>query len=229
MKKHHATYVFDFDMTIVGVESLEIMANLSLRHDQNSDSIRKKIAHITEMGMNGTIGFAESLRRRFELLHLNSADISQTIQILKKNITPSIALNQSFFQTHANDIYIVSGGFIEVIVPVVSNLGIREDHVYGNRFITQSDGSITGYERDNPLTLDNGKSNVVLSLGKKNVTVIGDGYSDLKIRIDGLADYFVAFTEHIKRRSIMQKADRVVESFDQFLKTENVTDLVMAL
>jgi D-3-phosphoglycerate dehydrogenase len=50
-----------------------------------------------------------------------------------------------------------------------------------------------------------------------DVYVIGDGYTDYEIRESGLANRFYAFTENVLRPSVVEKADYVSPSLDDFL------------
>ncbi len=47
--------------------------------------------------------------------------------------------------------------------------------------------------------------------------MIGDGYTDYEIKHSGLANKFYAFTENVERENVMDKADHVAPSLDEFL------------
>ena len=67
--------------------------------------------------------------------------------------------------------------------------------------------------------MDKGKVEIIKNL-KLNGTVhvLGDGYTDYEIKKEGFADYFYLFTENIKRESLINNADFLVKSLDQFIK-----------
>jgi D-3-phosphoglycerate dehydrogenase len=46
---------------------------------------------------------------------------------------------------------------------------------------------------------------------------IGDGYTDYELRESGLANKFFAFIENVERQKVVEKADEVVASLDEFL------------
>lgn len=217
MNTKDITYIFDFDSTIVSVESLDLLAEVSLEHDPEKEKIVSRINTLTEQGMNGTLSFNESLKKRFALLSPTDEHIKKTIKQLKHSITQSILRNKSFFKNNAEHIYVVSGGFKEYIVPVVQMLGLREDHVYANTLNRNSKGKIIGFDSNNPLSRKNGKVEVVKSLKKSNIVVIGDGFTDAQIKEMGAAKRFVAFTEHVVREKVVEAADEIVKSFDEFL------------
>jgi len=47
------------------------------------------------------------------------------------------------------------------------------------------------------------------------IYAIGDGYTDYQIKQSGVAKYFIAFTKHVKRRVVIEKADYIVQNFDE--------------
>jgi D-3-phosphoglycerate dehydrogenase len=217
MKTVDTTYIFDFDRTIVSVETLDVLAEVSLQGNEKKEELLGRIKDITEQGMNGSLSFGESLKKRFALLSPSESDIKKVSVSLKKHITPSILRNKKFFKKNAHNIYIVSGGFAECIIPIATILGISKRHVYANTFVKNRKGNIVGYDARNPMSKENGKVEVVKKLKKKNIVIIGDGFTDSQIKAVGAAKRFVAFTEHVERGSVMAQADEVVKSFDEFL------------
>jgi D-3-phosphoglycerate dehydrogenase len=217
MDIQNTTYVFDFDKTMVSVESLDFLAEIALQNSPNKETILLEIKSITEKGMNGQISFEESLQRRFSLLSIKNNDVKTVIARLMKSITPSFVRNKNFFKTNAANIYIVSGGFKEFIIPIAHQLGIPEGHIYANTMKINKRGLVIGYDLNNPLAKANGKVEVVRKLNKKNIIIIGDGFTDSQIKAMGAAKRFVAFTEHVIRQNVTASADEVVRSFDEFL------------
>jgi D-3-phosphoglycerate dehydrogenase len=205
------TYIFDFDKTIVSVESLELLAQICLEHNPKKKEIIDKIENITEKGMRGELPFEESLKQRFKLLSPTQADIDICAKKLKKHITKSLLRNKAFFKKNRDAIFIVSGGFKELIIPTASLLGIPQDHIYANEIVNGT------FDITNPLVHTDGKVTVVKSLKRNNIVVIGDGYTDSQVKEMGAAEHFVAFTEHVARESVTKNADEVVGSFDEFL------------
>ncbi len=225
MKKQF--YVFDFDTTIIKVEALDELAKIVLQNNPDKERIVKEISDITTQGMNGTLSFDISLKRRLALLKPDQSSIQLLIKFLKKRISPSILRNKQFFKKNSDTIYVVSGGFVEYIFPVVEAFGVRKDHVFGNVFLWNKKGEYVGYDTKNILSKKNGKVFAVKKLNLDGeIIVIGDGYTDLQIKQMGAAKRFIAFTENIERSSVIHDADQVARSFDEFLY---VNKLPMAL
>jgi len=211
-------YVIDFDSTFTKVEGLDELAAIALAGHPNRDAIVGQIRDLTEQGMNGEIPFSEGLRKRIELLSANKQHIKLLVEFLKTQVSNSFLRNRQFFQNHQDQVYIVSSGFKEYIIPVVADLGVLPEHVLANEFRFDEDGNIVGIDEANPLSSDGGKIKAVRSLGLENeVYAIGDGYTDYELRASGVASRFYAFVENVKREKVTAVADHVVASLDEFL------------
>src|SRR3989338_5510116 len=218
MIKQKKYFILDFDSTFVKSEGLEELAEVSLAQDPKRKIVLEKIRELTKRGMEGKISFGVSLNKRLRLLKANKVHIEKVVRILKKKVSRSILRNKHFFQQYAKRVYIVSGGFKEFVIPVVTPFGVSESHVFANNLLFDRKGNILGYNRKNPLSKTGGKVKVVKDLrlnGK--IYVIGDGYTDYQIKELGIADKFVAFTENISRGMIAKRADDIASSFDEFL------------
>lgn len=123
-----------------------------------------------------------------------------------------------FFKEYRDRIYIVSNGFKEFIVPIVQELGVKPENVFANTFEFDENGDVTGFDHDNVLSSNNGKVEQLKRLDLKgDVYVIGDGYTDYEIKAAGLANKFYAFTENVSRENILENADHITPSLDEFL------------
>lgn len=211
-------FVFDFDSTFTKVEALDVLCEISLKGKENKESVLQEVKNITNLCMEGKISFRDSLESRLALLHAHRSQLPPLISHLKENVSVSFQRNKEFFRNYADRIYIISNGFKEFIVPIVVDYGIPEDHVFANEFLFDEKGNIAGFDKENVLSGDNGKTQVIQTLDLQgDIYVIGDGYNDYKIRAAGLANKFYAFTENIERAIILEKADHITPSLDEFL------------
>ncbi len=211
-------FIIDFDSTLVTVEALDELAKIVLKNNAKKETVLEEIKRTTSLGMDGTISFPESLAKRLVLFQPNKEHIQKLITHLKKQITPSILSNKAFFKENAQCIYIISGGFKEYIYPVIKGFGIPEDHILANTFTFAKNGNVTGFDKTNPLSQEDGKVKQIRKLKLQGeVYVIGDGFTDYQIREKGQATKFFAFTENVKREIITEKADDIVKSFDELL------------
>ena len=218
MTKEDLYFIIDFDSTFIQVESLETLAAIALKKNKHKNKILKKMEKITADGMTGKISFTKSLSSRIKLFKAHKKDTQKVIKLLKSKITPSVDRNRHFFQKYRNQIYIISGGFVDYIKPIFHSFGIPSDHILANQFIFDKKGNIIGFDKSNELAHAGGKVKKIKSLGLKGkVYVIGDGFTDYEIRKEGLADKFFVFCENVKREGVAEKGDYLLPNFDEFL------------
>ena len=211
-------YIIDFDSTFTKVEALDVLGEISLIGRPDRNDVLDQIKVITDRGMSGEIGLADSLALRLKLLHAHRDHLPALVEMLMGKISDSFQRNKAFITENADHIYVVSSGFREFIVPIVTSLGVKEDHVFANTFIYDEAGNIIGCDNTNPLASDGGKVKLMRDLNLDgDVYVIGDGYTDYEIREAGLANKFYAFTENVSRPTVMAKADHITPSLDEFL------------
>ncbi|GJM61065.1 MULTISPECIES: phosphoglycerate dehydrogenase [Persicobacter] len=211
-------FIIDYDSTFIQVESLDFLANKAFSRAANAEELISTFKAITDRGMNGEISFEESINHRLNLLKADKSLIAETVEELKALVTPSFKRNAEFLKKNAENIYIVSNGFFELIAPVVGEYGIPESNIFANRFVFGPENRIIGMNKENPLSGNQGKVTVAKALTLEGFTyVIGDGYTDYEIRQAGLADRFYAFTANVSRKRVLEVADHEAPSLDEIL------------
>ncbi len=211
-------FIVDFDSTFIRVEAFEELAAISLKNNREKDKIMVEIERLTKLGMEGKIPFDESIKKRIHLLNANRTHLDLLIKRLKRKVSTSIKRNKEFFKKYSEEIYIVSGGFKEFIIPIVEQFNIADKNIFANTFIFDDDDNIIGLDMTNILAQQNGKVELLKSLQLNgDIYVIGDGYTDYQIKEAGLSNKFYLFTENVQRDSIFDKAVHVTPSFDEFL------------
>ena len=211
--------IIDFDSTFVTVESLDELAHIVLKDNPESAQRLETIRAITRAGMEGSIPFDESLSKRLELLNINQKDIHAATIVLAKKVTPSFKRNKQFLMENAQNILIISGGFYEMIIPIVSEYGILEDQVFANKFVYKGTSRIAHVDSQNIMAQSGGKVAQANALGLAGeIHVIGDGYTDYQIKSEGPAKKFFAFIENIRRNSVCEVADVVLSNIDDYIK-----------
>ncbi len=211
-------FIIDFDSTFTKVEALDLLGEISLANSEHKDEKLQKIKEITDHGMDGGMSFRESLIKRLELLEARRKHLGALVEALKIRVSKSFHRNSEFFKEHADRIYILSNGFKEFIVPIVTEYGVKEEHVFANSFKFDEQDNIIGFDEENILSRNSGKAEQIQQLQLAGeVYVIGDGYTDYEIKEAGLAHKFYAFTENVSRNKVMEKADHVAPSLDEIL------------
>jgi len=216
-------FIIDFDSTFIKDESLDVLFEVSLQGNPEKDKVVNEIKRITNLGMEGGISFPEALQARVKLLTANKSHIQKTVELLQDRVSNSFIRNRKFIEEYRKDIYIISGGFYEMIYPIVAMYGIAADHVFANEFTFDAHGNVSGFNAENLLAQTKGKVLKIKSLDfQGDVFVIGDGFTDYEIKESGLANKFFAFTENVKRETVTSKADHIVPSLDEFLFLNNL-------
>ena len=211
--------IIDFDSTFVTVESLDELAHIVLKDNPESAQRLETIRAITRAGMEGSIPFDESLSKRLKLLNINQKDIHAATIVLAKKVTPSFKRNKQFLMENSQNILIISGGFYEMIIPIVSEYGILEDQVFANKFVYKGTSRIAHVDSQNIMAQSGGKVAQANALGLAGeIHVIGDGYTDYQIKSEGPATKFFSFIENIRRNSVCEVADVVLSNIDDYIK-----------
>lgn len=216
-------FLFDFDSTLVRIETLEALAEIALDEAPDAGSRRAEIARLTDQAMAGEVDFGEALRRRLALLALRREHVDALAGRIVEEVTVSVRRNRAFFERHADRVWILSGGFEEIIAPVAADLGLAPERVLANRLVYDADGRVTGVDDSVPLSREGGKAEAVRALELDGpVVMVGDGWSDAQVRQAGLADRFYAFTEVVRRPSVVAGADAEVRALDEVLHAEGL-------
>jgi phosphoserine phosphatase len=124
--------VMDADSTLLQDEVIDLLAEAARCGDE--------VAAITTSAMAGEIDFAESLRRRVALLEgLPASVLDQVRESLR--LTPGARTLLRTLQRLGYVPAVVSGGFVEVLAPLLEELGV--EHFAANQ-LEISDGHLTG-------------------------------------------------------------------------------------
>ena len=217
------TFVFDFDSTLVRIETLEALADIALDGHPKADAVRAEIARLTDQAMAGEVDFGAALRQRLALLPLTRAHVQALADRILDEGTWSVRRNLRFFHDNIGRIVIISGGFREIIAPVAERLGVSPDRVLANDLVYDAEGRVTGVDDANPLSHENGKPKVIEALKlARPIVMVGDGWNDAEVKLAGAADRFYAFTEIQRRDKVVAVADAEASSMDELLHAEGM-------
>ncbi len=214
----YASVVFDFDSTIVDCETLDLVSEEALAGHADTDEILAEVRRITTLGMEGAIPFDESLSRRIALVAPTRAAVAAVAEHIVSHITPAFLAHQDFFRSHAGSIAIVSGGFDDIIFPVADTLGIPRALVFANEFRFDERGIATGVDTTRPSAQAGGKARAVESAELvRPLVMVGDGWTDYEVMEKGVADAFIAYTEHARREHVVAQATAEARSCDELM------------
>lgn len=226
-------FIFDFDSTLVKNESLNDILSLALGdHKEKIAEVDK----ITKTAMEGLITPQESMTKRLKLATINRDLVNKITEQTKSEITDGIVELISTLKHYDNtEIFIVSGGFREMIIPTAKILGISEKNVYANDFVYKND--IVEKANENLLLQEQGKVKLINKLKSdgilkgKNV-MIGDGFTDLETLLYGAVDSHICFAGVVSRKNVVEKSENIAKNIEElkaqcisFIE-ENTTNLL---
>jgi HAD superfamily phosphoserine phosphatase-like hydrolase len=196
------TVVFDFDSTLVSCESLELA--LARAPGVDDDALRR-IEELTRRGMEGELPFHESLRQRLAIARPTRESLRTLGEQLACELTDGASDVVTWLHSKGHAAWIVSGGFREVLVPAGRAMGIDAARVCGVSARWTDEGELDALVEDG---FDRSKVEGVRRAELRwpgPVVGVGDGSTDLALREAGLVDDFVAYCEHVRRESVVER------------------------
>ncbi len=167
--------VMDMDSTLISIECIDEIADMQ--------GLKPQVAAITEEAMQGKIDFAESLRRRVNLLKGLDEGALQRVYDERLKLNPGAEIMLAELKKHGIRTLLVSGGFMFFTERLKQRLGL--DYAHANT-LEIVDGKLTGRVLGQILDAQ-GKADWLirirdeLGLKAEQVIAMGDGANDLKM------------------------------------------------
>ena len=178
--------LMDVDSTLISQEVIELLGAKA--------GVELQVKAITERAMAGEIDFEASLRERVALLKGLPESVIEEVRG-EISLTPGAKTLVSTLQKLGHTVAVVSGGFINVIEPLLKSLNIL--HFRGNT-LEIKDGKLTG-QLHGPIIDRAAKATAlrdfakIENVGLEQTVAIGDGANDLDmIALAGLGIAFNA-------------------------------------
>ena len=124
--------IFDVDSTLIQEEVIDLLAARA--------NVSEEVSTITAAAMRGEIDFTSSLTKRVSLLTGLSADELITVRS-EIHLSDGATNLIKFLQSQGHIVAAVSGGFVDVIEPLMAKIGITNYHANKLEII---DGKLTG-------------------------------------------------------------------------------------
>ncbi|WP_100550523.1 HAD-IB family phosphatase [Caedibacter taeniospiralis] len=197
--------IFDFDSTLIAFESLELVMADLLQGDQHKI---QQLEILTNAGMNGEIGFRESLEARLSIVKPSC----QALHAFVAQYCPgafTIGVEKLIQKLHANGVkvWIISGGFRELILPFAQVLNIPSAQVCAVNLNWNENGQFESLNNDNGFCDSKvmGVQRIREQLQGQTL-IVGDGFTDYELFREGIAHQFIAYTEHVSRQQVLDVA-----------------------
>ncbi|MFA7682352.1 MAG: HAD-IB family phosphatase [Candidatus Peribacteraceae bacterium] len=213
------SFLFDFDSTLVGAESLDMLIGISLREHyepEKVESILQEIAAITDAGMEGHIDLQTSITERLKKARIHRKHFAIAEPLLLESVTHGIAESIDLMHQNGCPVSIISGALMECVLPVAQVLHIPPSSIHANEGIYDANGYLSGIAAG-PLAQSDGKVHCIASLKKEGqlpgtVVMIGDGISDLLPYRSGVVDTFIGAGFHRERAAVRSEAPHYCSS-----------------
>jgi phosphoserine phosphatase len=200
--------VFDVDSTLSGIEGIDWLAAL------RGAEVKAWSAALTQRAMEGKLPIEAVYSERMGAIRPALVEIAQLGRVYIERMAPRARETLTELRARGIELVMVSGGLREAILPLAKELGIDEQRVHAVSVFFDEKGNYAGFDERSPLTRQDGKRTTVRDMGLKGpILAVGDGMTDCEIR--QVVEGFAAFTGFMRREPVVERADFVIESFDQ--------------
>jgi phosphoserine phosphatase len=202
---------FDVDSTVCMEEGIDVLAD--------SLGVGQDVANLTTKAMEGGMGYADSLAARLTLMKPSRANVDECLAKHPPRLSPKIDVLINTLHKKGKQVWLVSGGFRQLIEPVATTLGVSHDRLVANVLLFDGKGDHAGFDRDQPTSKTGGKALVVErlvnELGLTKVVMVGDGATDMEARPPAVA--FVGYGGVVTRTKVKEGADWFVTDFQDLI------------
>lgn len=206
---------FDVDSTVCLDEGIDELAEFC--------GAGKAVAEWTARAMSGSVPFEEALAARLSLFNPSLSQVQDFLEKRPPRISPGIEELIKKLKAKNTNVYLISGGFRQMINPVASILGIPLTNIFANQLLFGDAGEFLGFDTNEPTSRSGGKAAAVHQIRKahdyKALVMIGDGATDLEARQPGGADLFVCYGGVVLREGVASKADWLVFNFKDLINS----------
>ena len=198
---------FDVDSTVSPDEGIDLLAAHA--------GVGDRVAALTRDAMGGAVLFQDALRARLDLIRPSREMIAACLAAHPPRLTPGVADLVAALHDRGAAVYLVSGGFTEMIAPVAEVLRIPSARVFANTLRFSFDGAYEGFDEGAFTSRSGGKAAALQHLkdryGYAPLVMVGDGVTDLEARPP--ADLFIGYGGVVARPAVRDGADWFVTDF----------------
>ena len=203
-------FLFDFDSTLVDLESLDFAAERALVGLDDREARVAEIEALTRAGMEGEMDYGESLSRRVALARLTRRVTRDAAADIAERVDPAMIELFAALRESGAVIHIVSGGLRPLLEPAAQRLETAPGDIFCNEPVWEGD-LIAGVDREVPLSRSGGKAEIARRVKagapERRLVMIGDGATDLEARAPGAADFMIGYGGVAVREAVQRGAD----------------------
>jgi len=202
---------FDVDSTVSPEEGIDVLAGFA--------GVAPQVAELTRRAMEGGMPFHEALHARLAIIRPSLNLISGCLAAHPPRLNVGISQLVSCLRANGAQVYLVSGGFEPMILPLAKALGVPASHVFANRLHFTPEGEYAGFDSQRPTAQAGGKGAVLFRLkrqfGYHPLIMVGDGATDLEAKPP--ADVFIGYGGIVVREKVKAQADWFVTDFGELI------------
>lgn len=209
------TVCFDVDSTISTDEGIDILA---AHH-----GVAAAVQAYTTNAMNGEITFQQALSARLQLIAPTQQSFAHCIATHPITLTPRVVELVALLHSHNKQVWLISGGFKQMILPIAQQLNISSDRIIANILhFDANTGAFTHYDTTVPTSKSGGKALALQQLKQQypttvqSIVMIGDGITDMEAKSE--ASLFIGFGGVVSRAKVETGADLFVTQWDELIE-----------
>ena len=179
-----------------------------------------QVAQLTASAMGGAVPFETALAKRLALISPTADRLAAFLAARPPSLSPGVAELVANLQARGTAVFLVSGGFTQMIHPVARALGLPPARVFANTILFDEQGGYAGFDTTAYTCRSGGKAAAIEAIRAASggpVVMVGDGATDAEARRPGGADTFVCFCGVVERQAVTAGADWVVRSFQPLI------------
>ena len=202
---------FDVDSTVIPEEGIDVMADFKGQGEA--------VAELTRNAMGGTVDFRTALQQRMDLIKPSREDMNKILSEHPLVLSPGILDLIETLHSRGTHVFLISGGFRQMIEPVAEATGIPYHRIFANNILFDDSGVYAGFDTNEPTSEDGGKPKVIQMLkdvhGYETVVMVGDGATDMQAKPP--ADVFIGYGGTSIRENVKAGADLFVIDFNELV------------
>ncbi|CAN0271296.1 unnamed protein product [Pylaiella littoralis] len=204
---------FDVDSTVIAEEGIDVLAEFC--------GAAEAVADLTSRAMGGSMPFQDALKTRLDLMTPSKDTVDRCLTQHPPRLSPGISELVTVLHDRGVVVYLISGGFRQMIEPVADQLAIPRGNIFANRLLfDKNGGNYTGFDAEEPTSRDGGKPKVIDLLAKEFgytcVVMVGDGATDMQAKPP--AEAFIGYGGVTVREPVRKGADWFVTDFAPLIK-----------
>ena len=206
---------FDVDSTVLGYEGIDVLADY---HGCGAD-----VSAYTTQAMNGQCTFQDALAARLNIIQPKYDILMKCINQHPLQLTDGIRELIGKLHARGTLVYLVSGGFKQMIEPAARALHIPSHNIYANVLIFDDTPpyQYIDFDHSQPTSQSGGKCIAIQhikhanNLTSNDIIMIGDGITDLEARVE--CGMFIGYGGIAVRAGVLNGADLFIKHWNQII------------